>query len=313
LKTPLPDGIAFVARETGLSKEILRAWELRYGFPQPSRDEYGDRRYDPAEIEKLRLVKILVDQGFRPALLIRKSSAALHVLIESCVARSQNQNIFGDNDFNILKSCNFEAFDQWLAVCIEKNMLSFILDDVAPLLTRIGEAWMRDAIGVSDEHLIIEKIRRAITYKIDSTEDRAGARRVLLTTLPGEMHSLGLLMVEALLTARGWSCFALGCETPILDIVAACKSLEIDVLALSFGGNHAEKVIEADLSKLRAALDPSIAIWAGGAGIRKMRSVLPGVDYVTDLENCMTIAIQTRQREEKQQKPIDNADSSALH
>ena len=31
--------ISAVERETGLSKDVLRIWERRYGFPEPRRDD----------------------------------------------------------------------------------------------------------------------------------------------------------------------------------------------------------------------------------------------------------------------------------
>lgn len=55
-----------VERETGISKELLRMWERRYGFPSPERDAQGDRIYPPDQVNKLRVVRRLIDAGFRP-------------------------------------------------------------------------------------------------------------------------------------------------------------------------------------------------------------------------------------------------------
>jgi MerR family transcriptional regulator, light-induced transcriptional regulator len=62
--------ISAVERETGLSKDTLRAWERRYGFPTPLRDAKGDRRYSMQQVERLRKIKRLVDHGFRPSKVI---------------------------------------------------------------------------------------------------------------------------------------------------------------------------------------------------------------------------------------------------
>ena len=45
--------IAAVERDTGLSKDTLRVWERRYGFPSPERDAAGDRLYPPAQVARL--------------------------------------------------------------------------------------------------------------------------------------------------------------------------------------------------------------------------------------------------------------------
>ncbi|NBW47360.1 MAG: MerR family transcriptional regulator, partial [Betaproteobacteria bacterium] len=58
--------IASVERDTGLSKDTLRVWERRYGFPQPTRDALGERAYPLEQVERLRLVKRLLDAGHRP-------------------------------------------------------------------------------------------------------------------------------------------------------------------------------------------------------------------------------------------------------
>jgi len=58
--------IASVERDTGLSKDVLRMWERRYGFPNPARDSNGERLYPAAQVERLSMIKRLMDQGHRP-------------------------------------------------------------------------------------------------------------------------------------------------------------------------------------------------------------------------------------------------------
>ena len=69
--------IAAVERDTGLGKDTLRVWERRYGFPQPLRDAHGERVYPAEQVERLRLIKRLMDQGQRPGALLSKPLAAL--------------------------------------------------------------------------------------------------------------------------------------------------------------------------------------------------------------------------------------------
>jgi DNA-binding transcriptional MerR regulator len=57
--------IAAVERDTGLSKDTLRVWERRYGFPAPTRDAIGERLYGRADLQKLRMLKRLLDAGHR--------------------------------------------------------------------------------------------------------------------------------------------------------------------------------------------------------------------------------------------------------
>src|SRR5215510_16216590 len=77
--------ISAVERESGLSKDVLRMWERRYGFPKPSRDDNGERRYSVAEVAKLRAIKRLMDVGLRPGKIIRHSLDELNALAEGKV------------------------------------------------------------------------------------------------------------------------------------------------------------------------------------------------------------------------------------
>ena len=72
--------IAAVERDTGLSKDVLRMWERRYGFPMPVRDEHGERCYPADQVERLRIIKRLMNQGYRPGKLISLTEEALNQL-----------------------------------------------------------------------------------------------------------------------------------------------------------------------------------------------------------------------------------------
>ncbi len=56
-------GIGAVARMTGLSTQVIRAWERRYGAVVARRADNGRRIYDAADVEKLTLLKALTERG----------------------------------------------------------------------------------------------------------------------------------------------------------------------------------------------------------------------------------------------------------
>src|SRR5215207_3403060 len=83
--------ISAVERETGLSQDVLRMWERRYGFPKPDRDENGERQYSVADVAKLRAIKRLMDIGTRPGKIIHMAVEELNGLAdERTAARSEN-------------------------------------------------------------------------------------------------------------------------------------------------------------------------------------------------------------------------------
>ncbi|MEW8431205.1 MAG: MerR family transcriptional regulator, partial [gamma proteobacterium symbiont of Ctena orbiculata] len=62
--------ISDVSRISGIPKDLLRMWERRYKYPMPARDDNGDRVYSDEELNKLVLIRQLVDQGRRPGKLM---------------------------------------------------------------------------------------------------------------------------------------------------------------------------------------------------------------------------------------------------
>src|SRR5512144_2369245 len=83
--------ISSAERETGLSKDVLRMWERRYGFPKPGRDDNGERQYTVAEVAKLRAIKRLMDVGTRPGKIIHKLQDELDGMAEARTATRREQ------------------------------------------------------------------------------------------------------------------------------------------------------------------------------------------------------------------------------
>ena len=83
--------IAAVERDTGIGKDTLRVWERRYGFPTPGRDANDERTYPIAQVEKLRVIKRLMDQGHRPGRIVAQSMDALQHLSRGEASLQSNQ------------------------------------------------------------------------------------------------------------------------------------------------------------------------------------------------------------------------------
>ena len=100
-KTQPALNIAAVERDTGLSKDTLRVWERRYGFPTPARDANGDRLYALEQVEKLRLIRRLLDQGRRPAKIVARTTEELMQEIEALQSTPTNESStkFSEADF----------------------------------------------------------------------------------------------------------------------------------------------------------------------------------------------------------------------
>jgi DNA-binding transcriptional MerR regulator/methylmalonyl-CoA mutase cobalamin-binding subunit len=269
--------IAAVERDTGLSKDTLRVWERRYGFPKPRRDHHDERLYSLTELEKLRLLRLLIDYGHRPGKIINRSTAELTRLIASR-APEQTPPPEIAAILELLLSHDVENFRGALMQALMKQgLLRFVTETVAALNHWIGEAWLAGRIAIFDEHLYSEHIQNILRNAIIAQPARGSAPRVLVTSLPGEKHRIGLLMVEAVLTAEGAACVALGTETPVFDIKSAVPAYEVDIVALSFSSAITQNAALAGLGELRGLLPAGAEIWAGGGALARARKAPEGV------------------------------------
>jgi MerR family transcriptional regulator, light-induced transcriptional regulator len=278
--------ISAVERETGLSKDVLRIWERRYGFPEPRRDDNAERQYPREQVAKLRAIKRLMDTGMRPGKLIRRSLAELNTLAETragprreAIAPALERDLLA-----LLKSHNAPALQHALAnQLMRQGLQRFVLETITPLNRAVGEAWMRGELQVFEEHLFTEQLQVALRTAINAFPRQAGVPKVLLTTFPGEQHGLGLLMVEALLVPEGAQCISLGTQTPIDDIRNAALAHKVHVVALSISAAFPLRQAGEGLAALRRQLPAAIALWAGGEMTRRLRKSLPGVLLIPEL------------------------------
>ncbi|MCW5665392.1 MAG: MerR family transcriptional regulator [Piscinibacter sp.] len=282
----LPMTIAAVERDTGIGKDTLRAWERRYGFPQPVRSDSGERLYPAEQVHKLRLLKRLVERGGRPGQLARLDIAAL-VALQDEAAASTPRRAGTDGFLELIRAHDVAALRRRLRERRSRlGLARFVTELVAPLNTQVGEAWMRGQLQVFEEHLYTESIQLVLREAVAALPaGRAVDRpRVLLTTFPGEPHGLGLLMAEALFTLDGAAVTSLGVATPLWDIVLAAQALAADIVALSFSGCMNPGQVVDGLAELRSRLPSRMALWAGGAAPVLHRCPVPGVTAIAELE-----------------------------
>ncbi len=284
--------IASVERETGLSKDTLRVWERRYGFPTPSRDAKGERLYPAGQVRRLAQIKRLMDRGHRPGKLLALDEAALLALdMAHPTAHPAPDTRALDAWMRLVETHDHEGLQRlFQRELIRRGMSSFVQDIIAPLTARVGEAWSRNKIGVFEEHLFSQHLEKLFRSSLASLVQSDGQPRILLTTLSGEEHALGLLMVEALLTMEDAYPVLLGPQTPIAEIVRAAAAKEVDAVCLSFSSAFSVTQAVHGLSELRRAMPAHIAIWAGGHGVKPIRKPIPGVCLMpefADLFACL--------------------------
>lgn len=330
---PLMMSIAAVERDTGLSKDTLRVWERRYDFPQPVRDAQGERSYPLDQIEKLRLIKRLLDVGHRPSRLVSLPLDDLQALTERSAdaqgltgptrrrgarppAPTEGELAPRNGRAHLLSCDSAPAWsDQaqglaspqhpWVDQCLvhvdrhdpislraelarallQLGLSRFIAELATPLLGAIGNGWLRGRFQIYQEHWVSHYIQQALHSAIQSfpTPKGTNAPKVLLSTLPGEHHSLGLLMVESWLCLEEAQPINLGPQTPLWDLVHAAQSCQVDIVALSFSPHAPPPLLQDGLADLRAKLPARIELWAGGSHPMLQRKPPDGVIVLHDM------------------------------
>lgn len=284
--TPTPPliSISAVERDTGLTKDTLRVWERRYGFPLPERDENGERAYTHAQVEKLRALKRLIDRGHRPGKIIGHSMPQLMGLIKDADAAPAAESPARDGLIELVRTHRVEELRRELGqTLMRQGLAQFLVATVGPLTQAVGESWMRGNLEVFEEHLYTETLQGVLRSAIASLPQHGQRPRVLLTTFPNEFHGLGLLMAEGMLALERATVLALGTHTPIYDIAAAAKSERADVVALSFSLSYPVNLATEGLEELRTKVSRSVEIWAGGTNPGIVRRPVTGVTALPEL------------------------------
>jgi len=290
-------GITAVERDTGINKETLRVWERRYGFPAPGRDAAGERLYPAEQVQKLHLIKRLLDAGHRPGRIVAAPAQELAALLQPPAGAARPEAADEAPEIAacaaLLQAHDIDGLRHALSqALLRRGLAGGVTEVLAPLTTRVGELWMAGTLQVFEEHIFSECLQLVLRQAIQALPaSRGGGPRVLLTTLPGEGHALGLLMAEALLCLEGAACLSLGVQTPPAQLPGAVAAHRADVVALSFSSQLPNRVVLEGLAELRALLAPEVEIWAGGSS-RALR--LPGVPKgVNCLEGLTAIAPAT--------------------
>jgi len=297
--------IAAVEQDTGLSKDVLRMWERRYGFPAPERDAKGERAYPPEQVERLRQIKRLMDQGHRPGKLLALPAEALSSLAPRHARPARGDAASVDTQaladmLALIKQHDANGYVHALQQRLARQGLQgFVQDIVAPLAQSVGEAWEDGRFEVFEEHLFTELTKRVLRQAIAALPAGRASPRVLLTSVPNEQHVLGLLMAEALFALEGAECIPLGTQMPLTEIARAARAHQADIVALSFSVAFPHRQIAGQLEQLRQILPAQIELWAGGggtarctppAGVLRLADLGAGVKAVNDWRDSHTRA-----------------------
>jgi len=266
--------IRVTSRITGIELDTLRMWERRYGFPNPERSEGGSRVYSDADVESLKLLSRALELGHRPGEVVGKSRIELMKLVGTT---SQGLPTMAGPIATVDSLVAAISRDDIVAVRAELRQAAvvlgpkrFVMDIAQPLALRVGELWGEGKLEVRHEHMLSECLSSQLQVLMSAYEEREGAPRVLLATLPNERHGLGLEMIEVYLAVSQMTPRTLGVDAPAEQIVKAARSHGVDAVGLVVTGASDLKATAKHVLWMLAELPRRVPIWIGGGGAAQL-------------------------------------------
>ncbi len=223
--------IGELSKRSGVSPELLRAWERRYGLLRPVRSAGGLRLYTPADVERVRVMRQHLADGLAAA-----EAAALASrtgLDDEAALVALRPEAMRDDLADALDRYDEPRaqaiLDRLLAVATVDTLLSEV---VLPYLHELGERWLRGEASVAQEHFASSIVRGRLLGFARGWGLGLGPTAVL-ACLPGEQHDLGLIAFGLALRSRGWRIVYLGTDTPIETIEEVARQLEPSLVVLT--------------------------------------------------------------------------------
>lgn len=277
-----------VIRRTGLSADLLRAWERRYAAVVPARTSGGQRLYSDDDIERLVLLRRLTQQGHAIGQVATLATPRLReMLVADSLGAGADRGVgdagaTGDTRFAALEReamghverLDGQGLEALLRRLTQHEGITPIIEAViVPLMREVGERWHRREFTPAHEHLATSVIERTLHWMLDGVVEPADAPRIALATTQGERHEVGIQVAATIAAVEGWRPIYLGADLPAIAIAEATLGAGARVLALSVASPATTSL--AELRQIREALPARIAVVLGGAGAASLVGHLP--------------------------------------
>lgn len=288
--------IQVVARRTGVSADVIRAWERRYDAVIPERSPTNRRLYRDADIERLRLLKRAIGMGRRIGDVARLPAHELAALIDEDQAAAEAtapgdpaagaENTLQEGVYEALTAACLKAIERLDSVALEEALakaaiacsLPNLLENVIrQTMNTVGQRWQSGSLRLCHEHMSTAVIRSFLGARVIGAVDRAasGSSPVLVVTTPdGQRHDIGALMVALVAAAKGWQPLYLGSSTPVDEIAFAAAETSARAVALSICYPADDPHLPMQLRRLRRQLSAETSILVGGAAVGGYRASL---------------------------------------
>jgi DNA-binding transcriptional MerR regulator/methylmalonyl-CoA mutase cobalamin-binding subunit len=253
--------ISTVSALTGVNPVTLRAWERRYGLIQPRRTDKGHRLYSASDIERIKQILRLVEEGIS----IGQVRDALQTSSSAPAASSSNDTW---NTYLNRMVTAIERFDESGLERVYSEAMSLYPVEVVtrqllvPLLTELGDRWQNATGSVAEEHFFGVYMRNKLGARFHHRQGKPQGPRLLAACLPGELHELGLLLFGLAAHDRGFQVILLGADMPLAELPVVVERTKCDAIVLSGSIQPSPELLTQQLPELVKRV--AIPVFVGG-------------------------------------------------
>ena len=293
-----------VAKLLGLSKDVIRVWERRYGLVKPSRSNNRYREYTDEDIALLRFLKEEVARGQTiGGLAVEGRDAVLQRMRTTSAPTPQelepHEHLL-DELASLLEPLEKTRFEQKLngAVAVipfEEAVQRILL----PLQRRVGDLWHEGKLNVGVEHYVTKLIQQKLFSVMNQLSINESGPRIVVACPEGESHELGAQAVAYLAAVRGCHVYYLGPNLPAVELAAFSERVRPDLVLLSLTEITSDQTARRLLDEL-GSLAVRWPVAMGGQGARTIDHHLLNkykiglLDDLTALHNRIMTLISNR-------------------
>lgn len=245
------------ARRVGVSPELLRAWERRYGLLQPVRSEGGFRLYTSDDAERVTRMKRALDEGLSAAEAARRTLAQPRTA-EGVHDDARDRLVAAAHDYD--EATVHSVLDQALAGFALETVLQ---DLILPALRELGDEWERGTLEIGQEHFASNLVRERL-LNLARHWGRGGGQLAILACAPGERHDIGLIAFGLVLRSHGWRIIFLGADTPLSTLGYAVDTTKPRLVVVTSMDGARLEAVGAELRRL-ARSAPLVLSGAGAS------------------------------------------------
>lgn len=286
-------GIGVVSRRTGVSQLVLRAWERRYAVVAPGRTGTGRRLYSDLDVERLTLLRILTDHGFRIGDVVSQPLAELRELAAEATAEG-GQRTKG-------KAATVPASPQHLLAealgavqNLDPHRLQAVLERasvglsipalrrelIQPLMVAIGERWRQGTLRVAQEHMATAIVRSFLSSLNARQTVAPGCPLLAIAAPSGDLHEMGALLAASHALEVGWDVLYLGPNLPAEEMAAGVQARQARALYISLIYPPADPAVGEQLLRIRRLVGENFPLIVGGRAAAGYQDLLARIRAV---------------------------------